>query len=83
MYLDTYYNIPQHQEISKMTRENERKNTEYKAVNSEASKQGAYLRPQDPDDDSSQLLVLAAELPHLVKARLELPVSRVDAPHHL
>lgn len=27
--------------------------------------------------------MLAAELPHLVKARLELPVSRVDAPHHL
>lgn len=44
---------------------------------------GAHLRPQDPDDDSSQLLVLAPELPHLVEASLQLPVRGVDPPHHL
>lgn len=27
--------------------------------------------------------MLASELSHLVKTRLKLPVSRVDAPHHL
>lgn len=42
-----------------------------------------HLWPQDPDNDSPQLLVLAAELPHLVEAGLKLPVSGVDAPHHL
>ena len=42
-----------------------------------------HLWPQDPDDDRSQLLVLASELSHLVKASLKLPVSRVDPPHHL
>lgn len=47
------------------------------------SDRAPHLWPQDPDDDRSQLLVLASELPHLVKARLELPVSRVDPPHHL
>lgn len=42
-----------------------------------------HLWAQDSDNDSSQLLVLAAELPHLVQAGLQLPVSRVDTPHHL
>ena len=42
-----------------------------------------HLRPQHPDDDSPQLFVLAPELPHLVQAGLELPVGRVDSPHHL
>lgn len=43
----------------------------------------AYLWPQDPDNDSSQLFMLASKFPHLVKASLKLPVSWVDAPHHL
>lgn len=42
-----------------------------------------HLWPQDSDNDSPQLLMLAAELPHLVQAGLELPVRGADAPHHL
>lgn len=49
----------------------------------EFSERESHLWPQDPDDDSSQLFVLAPKLSHLVQARLKLPVSGVDAPHHL
>ena len=49
----------------------------------EFSDREPHLWPQDPDDDRSQLLVLASELSHLVKASLKLSVSRVDPPHHL
>ena len=69
MELEKYFSVKEKQ-VGDCKKKNKRERVSLKQCTREVLDREPHLRPQDPDDDGSQLLMLTPELPHLVQAGL-------------